>query len=218
MKLAALALVAAACGDNLRPPPDALIVVPDAAGMPDLTLIAAQMNGTVTVTDTDFAAGACELVEGCIGDIGTRRLLRFDTVTANLGTADLDLGQVPPPGVSAGIFVWSPCHMHHHVMGFADYELSDASGAVATTGHKQGFCIEDDEQILQEGPSHGFNCNVQGITRGWADSYGKGLPCQWVDITDVVPGTYTLTVTVDASGILPDSNPDDNSWSTSVTF
>ncbi len=216
MKLAVLALVAAACGDNSRPPIDA--VVPDAPGMPDLTLVAAQMDGTVAITDTDFTADACELVEGCIGDIGTRRLLRFDTVTANLGTADLDLGQVPPPGVSAGIFVWSPCHMHHHVMGFADYELSDATGAVTTTGHKQGFCIEDDEQIQQDGPSHGFNCNLQGITRGWADSYGKGLPCQWVDITDVAPGTYTLTVTVDASGILPDSNPDDNSWTTSVTF
>jgi len=218
VKLVALALVAAACGDNLRPRVDAISVEPDApAGLPDLTLVAAQMDGTVTITDTDFTADACELVEGCIGDMGTRRLLRFDTVTANIGTADLVLGPVPPPGVSAGIFVWSPCHMHHHVMGYADYELSDGNGIVAT-GHKQGFCIEDDEQILQDGPSHGFNCNVQGITRGWADSYGKGLPCQWVDITDVVPGTYTLTVTVDATGILLDSNPDDNSWTTSVTF
>jgi hypothetical protein len=209
VRLAVLVVVAAGCGDNLP--------APDVLGMPDLTLVASQMDGTIAITDDEFALGACEMVEGCINDIGLRRLLRFDTVTANIGTADLDLGQVPPAGVSDGIFVWSPCHMHHHVMGFASYSLSDAGGVVAT-GHKQGFCIEDDEQILQEGPSHGFNCNIQGITRGWADAYSKGLPCQWVDITDVLPGTYTLTVVIDASGILPDSNPDDNLWSTTVTL
>jgi hypothetical protein len=210
MALQSCALVcAAACHDHARPAPDAIL-------LPDLAAIAADMDGTVIVEDMNFDTDACELVEQCIGAAGSRRLLRFTTSVGNVGNADLDLGPVPPPGVSSGIFVWSQCHMHHHVMGFADYTLSNAAGVV-TTGHKQGFCIEDDEQLEPLEPAH-YTCTLQGISIGWADVYDRGLPCQWIDVTDVPSGTYTLTVTVDASGLLPDSNPYNNVWMTTVTL
>ena len=206
-------LVVAACGDNLY--------VVDAAPPkppPDLALVTAEMTGTTVIADTTFTAQSCEVVEGCIVAPGTRRLLRFATVTENIGAGDLVLGAVPPPGVSEGIFVWSPCHMLHHIVGYADYELRDATGVV-TTGHKQGFCLEDDEQVdPAQGPSHGYNCSLQGLSPGWADVYGNGLPCQWVDITGVASGTYTLRVVIDASGVLGDSNRDNNEWTTTVTF
>jgi hypothetical protein len=212
-------VVVAACGDDRAPPVDAAIdAAIDAPLLPDLALVAAQMDGTTVVTDTMFAPDACELVEGCIGAAGLRRLLRFATVTENRGPGDLDLGPVPPPGVSAGIFVWSPCHMHHHVAGYASYELRDASSGVVMGGHKQAFCLEDDEQVEPLGPTHGYHCNVQGISPGWADVYGNGLPCQWLDITDVAPGTYTLHVAIDGTGVLPDADPTNNEWSTSVAF
>src|SRR6478735_2747201 len=113
----ALVLVAA-CGDNVRVALDAPssrdVMTSDAQpGQPDLTLVAAEMDGTLLITNDTFAATDCEIVEGCVNAVGTRRFLRFDTVTANIGAADLVLGPVPPPGVSEGIFVWSPCHMHH---------------------------------------------------------------------------------------------------------
>src|SRR5690242_11982356 len=101
--------------------------------MPDLALMGAEMDGTALVTNDTFAADSCEVVEGCIAAPGTRRLLRFDTVTANIGTADLDLGPTPPAGVSSGIFVWSPCHMHHHVAGYADFSLLD-NGTLIVAG------------------------------------------------------------------------------------
>ena len=199
-----------ACGQPAHhPEPD--------AGAPELALVTAQMEGTTLVTNMDFAPDACELVEACIGAPGTRRLLHFATVVTNAGTADLVLGPVPPAGESDGIYVWSPCHMHHHVMGFADYELRDSTGVVAA-GHKQGFCIEDDEQITPRGPSHGYNCGDMGISVGWADAYDTTKPCQWIDITDVPTGTYELRVIVDQSGVLPDADPSNNTWSTSVTF
>jgi hypothetical protein len=210
--LAVLVLVAA-CGDNVT----ARDAPGEPAPMPELALVTSQMDGTAMVTNTDFAADACELVEGCIGAPGTRRLLRFATVTANLGTADLVLGPVPPDGVSDGIYVWSPCHAHHHVAGYADYELRDGGGVVAT-GRKQGFCIEDDEQVVPLGPSHGYDCRNMGISIGWADAYDVSKPCQWIDITDVVSGSYELRVTVDASGVLADSDPTNNTWSATVTF
>ena len=167
------------------------------------------MEGTVLITDDSFSGSDCEIVEGCVGGPGTRRLLRFDTVTENVGTADLDLGPVPPPGVSSGIYVWSPCHMHHHVQGFADYVVTDGSGGVVAVGRKQGFCIEDSEQV-EAVPSHGYTCNHQGITPGWADVYSRYTACQWVDVTGVPSGTYTLSVTVDGSGALPDDDLSNN--------
>ncbi len=209
---AAIAITLAACGDNSARPDAAIDVA-----APELALVTAQMDGTQMITNTDFAPGACELVEGCIGAAGTRRLLRFATVTENRGNADLILGPIPPLGTSDGIYVWSPCHMHHHVAGYADYELRDGSGVVAA-GHKQGFCIEDDEQVIPLGPSHGYNCTSMGISIGWADAYDAAKPCQWIDITDVVSGTYELRVTIDPTGVLPDSDPGNNRWSATVTL
>lgn len=193
----------AACGDNLT--------------APDLALVPAQMDGTVLVTDTAFAADDCEVVEQCVDAPGTRRLLRFATVTENVGDVALDLGPTPPAGEDGGIFVWSPCHMHHHVAGYADYVLRDATGIVVH-GRKQAFCLEDDAQVEPRGPSKGFHCTHQGISPGWADVYGNALACQWLDITNVAPGTYTLEVEIDRSGILLDADRTNNAWSTPVSF
>jgi len=206
-------IVATSCGDNLHPPADA---APPA--MPDLAVVASQMDGSALVIDQTFAPDDCAIAEGCIAMPGPRRLVIFDTVTENVGNADLVLGQVPPPGVSSGIFVWSECHMHHHVIGYADYELLDAVSNVVTTGHKQGFCLEDDEQVQPLGPSHGYNCHFQGLSIGWADVYDRALPCQWIDVTDVPTGTYTLRVTIDETGVLPDADPSNNVWMTSVAL
>ena len=119
-----LALAIGACGDNIRPIPA------DATELPDLAVVPGQMTGTEAITTASFDGSSCEVVEGCVDAVGERRLLSFATVTENRGTADLNLGPVPPPGVSSGIFVWSPCHMHHHVMGYANFDLLDASGDV----------------------------------------------------------------------------------------
>jgi hypothetical protein len=217
----------AACGDNRTPevdsdaPPDlatdASVVDSDApaGALPDLTLIAAQMNNSVVVTQDVFLPNSCEVLEQCVGASGTRKLLRFDTVTANLGTADLDLGVPPPAGTSDAVFTWSPCHGHHHVTGYAVYELRDDQDVVLS-GHKQAFCLQDIQQIRPGAPSHGFNCGKQGMSAGWADIYGRALSCQWIDITDVPSGTYTLRVHVNPSGMLPDSDLANNEYTLSV--
>ena len=185
-------------------------------GLPDLTLLTSEMDGTVVVLDQTFAPGACEIVEGCVAAAGSRHLVSFATATENIGSADLDLGPVPADGVTSGYYVWSTCRMRHIVENFADYQISNGSGVVAA-GHKQAFCIEDSEQV-DPVVSHGFDCNHQGITSGWADIYGSSTPCQWIDVTDLPSGTYTLSVTVDAEGSLPDSNPTNNTWTTTVSF
>jgi hypothetical protein len=186
-------------------------VLPDAGpGTPDIQLIASEMVNTVHVTTDYFGADACELVEGCIGAQGNRRLLRFDTVTANLGTADLVMGPVPPDGVSTDTYVWSACHHHHHVTGYADYQLLGSGGVVAS-GHKQAFCLEDLERQRATAPDQPkFSCASQGIQAGWADVYSGDLPCQWIDVTGVPPGQYTLRISINPSQQILESNYDND--------
>ncbi len=201
---ALVACAAVACGDNEHP------VLVD-AGIPDLAVVPAQMTGTEVVSTASFGETDCEVVEGCVDAVGERRLLAFSAVTENRGTANLDLGPVPPPGVSSGIFVWSPCHMHHHVIGYASFDLLDATGAVVVTGRKQAFCLEDDEQIVP-GRRPTFTCTLQGISIGWADVYAADLACEWIDVTAVPSGTYTVRVAIDPDAQFPDSDRSNNVW------
>ena len=244
--VAAVAAVAA-CGDNRAVPdarraldaarlptdaPPALVIDapaaapvdaykhPDAGptpGPPDLQLVSSKMDHTLVITEDTFTAADCEVAEACVGGTGLRRLLRFDAVIANLGIGDLVMGEPPPPGVSNDVFQWSACHMHHHVNGFAGYALSDASGTVVT-GRKNAFCLMDSERIVPGAPTDAYTCDFQGISVGWADLYSRYLPCQWLDITDVPSGTYTLTVTVNPNGLIEETDTTNNTWSRSVTF
>ncbi len=186
-------------------------------GLPDLVLVGPEIAGTPFVATEYFGPDACELAEGCIGAAGVRRLLRFDAVTANQGTADLVLGATPPPGVSNGVFVWSACHQHHHVPGFEDYALV-GPGGVITAGHKQAYCLRDDEREQAGAPSQGYGCTFQGISAGWADVYQTTLPCQWIDVTGVAPGIYTLRITVNPTQKFPESDVTNDVFETQVVL
>ncbi|HEY5938665.1 MAG TPA: lysyl oxidase family protein [Kofleriaceae bacterium] len=213
--LFSLVALAGACGDDRLGPVDTPADQPP--GLPDLALVGAEMDGTVIITQDTFLAGACEVVEGCVGATGTRRLLRFDTVTANIGTADLEVGVPPADGVDGGVFVWSGCHMHHHVTGYATYELRDATGTVLG-GHKQAFCLQDLQQVRAGAPSQGFSCARQGLSAGWGDVYNRSLPCQWIDVTTVPAGSYTLRVVINPERSLADEDPGNNEWTLEVSI
>jgi hypothetical protein len=172
---------------------------------------------TLTLTKP-FAADDCAVTEGCVGASGRRRLLRFATVTANLGSGDLIVGMPPPPGESNDVFQWSPCHMHHHVANYASYELLDQAGTTVITGRKQAFCLEDVEQVQPGAPATGYSCGDQGISRGWADVYSRYLPCQWIDVTGVPLGNYTLRVVVNPLHTLPESDTTNNVFTVGVTI
>jgi hypothetical protein len=207
-------VVLVACGDNRlapidAPPVDARI---DAPPVPvDLTLIADQMTPSIQVVEEAFTATSCAVVEQCVGGPGLRKLLKFDTVTANIGQTDLVVGVPPAPGVDQAPFTWSTCHMHHHLAGYAIYELLDANGVVLG-GHKQAFCLQDIQQVRAGASSNGYHCNNQGLTAGWADVYSRTLPCQWIDVTGVAPGTYTLRIRINPDGTLPDADPSNNEY------
>jgi hypothetical protein len=207
VRSALLALVAA-CGDNLA--------IEDAAPLPDLQFVPQRMTSWTIATPT-FRDPDCEVVEQCVAGPGTRRILQFNTVTANRGAADLRLGRPPPDGQSDATFQWSSCHKHHHYAGYVDYELIGPAGR-ALVASKRAFCLQDNEQVQPGAASSGFSCQDQGISRGWADSYTIDLPCQFVDVTDVPPGAYTLRLEVNPAHALPESDYTNNVFTFDVTL
>jgi hypothetical protein len=63
------------------------------------------------------------------------------------------------------------------------------------------------------GPEEGQfeSCNTnQGISAGWADLYGRELPCQFVVIDGVPDGTYVLRSTTNAQRVVAESDYADN--------
>lgn len=138
----------------------------------------------------NVGVNSCELIEMCVGGTGVRNVLRFNTFTPNVGSRDMAMGV---PSNHPDLFHYSDCHNHYHFDHYAAYELLDETGVVAT-GHKQAFCLIDLQPWAWLDDPGQFDCGNQGISRGYADVYGSYLPCQWIDVTDVPPGTYTLRI------------------------
>ncbi len=160
-----------------------------------------------------FLATSCDVLEGCTMP-GRRRLLRFDLTTPNLGDGDLVLGPPVVEGRAQPGFEWGECHGHFHFSGYADYRLVALDGREVARGHKQAFCLEDTDRARVGGPllsdAERFNCDRQGIHAGWQDVYGRGLDCQYVDITDVPAGRYRIRATVNPEGRIAESDYSNN--------
>ena len=112
--------------------------------------------------------------------------------------------------------VWEPedGHDHWHMKHAARYSLWSADRmAMVAPAMKVGFCLIDLQRVDSHGPgsrvytlSDNDFCAqgnsqvpslVEGISAGWRDVYVRDLAFQWVDVTDVQPGTYWLRSEVD---------------------
>lgn len=154
---------------------------------------------------------ACELSEEkCVTGSGWRRLLAFATSDENVGARTLDIGAVnyyltgnKTLNDQYHIFEYSSCHEHYH---FAHYGSFSFGGDQATTA-KRGFCLQSTDRFSNHELSPLNNpysgCEYQGVEVGWVDQYKAGLPCQWVDVTDVDTSAGPVTKPLGFS-----SNPD----------
>lgn len=187
---------------------------PDCPQAPDLVT-----RQDVLLSSLEFTSlnnpDACAVEEGCLRGLGTRDIIRFTTYIENQGDADYYIGPSPDDITTPSTqFVWDPCHNHWHYLGYADYILFDANGLRIPIGSKTGFCVLD----LVCGPNANaqYGCVDMGISAGCGDIYDASLPCQWIDITDLPAGDYTLVLRVNW-----DKSPDltgrveanyDNNW------
>ena len=185
-------------------------------GKPDFTVDPQRFVAQMEIVDRLFETGDCELEEGTVGGTGYRRLLRFDTVIINSGDGDLVLGDPSDPNNPYhDNFFFAECHGHYHNEGFADYKLLNPDGSVATPGHKQAFCLEDNLRYSNDTGKRQFvTCSYQGLSSGYGDWYYKQLSGQWIDITGVPEGDYIVEVTVNAIGLFDEG---ENRYPNTVT-
>jgi hypothetical protein len=188
-----------------------LLSVSRAAGV---DLIAWQPALQPYISEETFSESDCEVQEG-MTTAGTHTLLRFNTETRNIGASDL----VMPSPVNNPAFEFAECHGHYHFKGFARYRLLDSAGLEVATGRKVSFCLLD---LSRWDPKANrisrFTCEEQGIQSGWADIYDSGLPGQWIDITGLSPGAYTLEVTMNPEHVLPESDYSNNTATVGVVI
>lgn len=172
-------------------------------------------------------------------DAGGRSTLRFGATTWNAGTGPLELaaGEVEtgsgklrvyqvvyqtvgaPVLRFAGAFEYHPAHNHMHFNDYALYTLQpvNASGGSLRTGAKTTFCILDTYAVnatLPGAPGRAFytTCgrDLQGMSVGWADTYGPDLAGQEIDFTANADGIYQLKIEVDPKKVLLETNENDN--------
>lgn len=121
-------------------------------------------------------------------------------------------------------------HNHWHLRAAMRYALfNSAKTAEVAPSQKVGFCLADSEHTDGFGPtasaysqsSTGPNrfCEfgnptapqvTMGISAGWRDIYSAGVSFQWVDVSDVAPGSYWLAAEADPGNVIIDANPSNN--------
>ncbi len=157
---------------------------------PDLAVDANQLETSMYADVLTVGQTNCYISEGCLSGYGLRRLIRFDTHIRNIGNLDYYIGS-PDTGTQ---FVFDACHGHWHYRGYAEYLVYDQNHQPINQGFKNGFCVLDLE--CSGGGTAKFGCGNMGISVGCGDIYNAGLDCQWIDITDIDTGNYTLVVRV----------------------
>ena len=188
--------------------------------LPDLDA-AAPYNLVVSTSRGRFLLG----FESAADNIGSGPLL-VDGARSNRGTPNMRVTQrvrlsdgserrYPAGGVLR--YVDSADHSHWHLLPFMRYELRGAKAAgSAQRDRKTGFCLGDryetDElRRLAGEPPEGVlvgDCGrsepellrvEEGISVGYGDNYRPNLEGQYLDVTDLPAGRYTLVHRVNGS-------------------
>eukprot|EP00794_Sanderia_malayensis_P020028 gene20028-21991_t len=185
---------------------------------PDIVMDIKAMQPSIKVNTWHLRDLKCSMEENCLAKTAyarnafidpkanLRRLLVFTSRILNRGTATFR------PNRAKEQWEWHSCHKHYHSMEyFAQYDVIDFHGRRVAEGHKASFCLEDTG--CDYGAMKMYNCTDkgdQGISVGCADNYSNAIDCQWVDITDIKDGNYSLMVHINPKGGVVESDYDNN--------
>ncbi|CAG9819265.1 unnamed protein product [Phaedon cochleariae] len=185
----------------------------------DLIIDHVELMRTAHLQDQPMFFLQCAMEENCVAStayevqkdnpawhLETRRLLRFTAKIFNAGTADFR------PAVPKHLWEWHMCHMHYHSMEvFATFNIYNSTGQRVAEGHKASFCLEDNQCMPGVKPVFACaNYGDQGISVNCSDIYKYTVDCQWVDISDLDPGKYTMKVAVNPEFKVPEMSFENN--------
>ncbi|XP_058056136.1 lysyl oxidase homolog 3A-like [Anopheles bellator] len=187
--------------------------------MADLAFDHVEMEQTLHLEDRLMYLLQCAMEENCVASqaydiqrenpnwhLETRRLLKFTARVLNTGTADFR------PHIPKHLWEWHLCHMHYHSMEvFATFDVIDGAGRRVAEGHKASFCLEDNQCLAGVEPRYACaNYGDQGISVNCSDIYRHNIDCQWVDISELDFGEYTLKVSINPEFKVPEMRFDNN--------
>jgi len=179
----------------------------------NISLVPNTTAGTHTLrfstTSWNSGTGALQLEAGSV-DTGSGKQQVFQRIFNDDGSSTLHF---------CGWFEWHPAHNHFHFDNYALYSLQpiNAPGGSLRTGQKTTFCVMDTNLIdgsLPGSPSSAYynTCGnqIQGMSVGWADTYGANLAGQEIDFTDNANGIYQLKIGIDPGKLIVEANENDN--------
>ena len=158
---------------------------------PDLEISQEEFSRSIYL-DSLVVEDFCLLEEECVTGTGKRDIIRFTTLISNVGDADYIVGN---PDVNPIGFSIENCHEHWHRLGYAEYLLFEMGGQPIPLGFKNGFCLLD-IACSNENTIPKYTCDYMGISAGCFDIYDSSVECQWLDVTDVPDGNYTMVARI----------------------
>ena len=126
-----------------------------------------------------------------------------------------------------GCMIYHPAHSHWHFQDFSLYVLrQESTGLVAGRSVKVSFCVIDTDHLFpgyrgSPGSSYygGDGCgpsSVEGMSIGWADTYGASLAGQSLVISGLPPASYCLISRADPVDRLHEANEANNGRATRI--
>lgn len=171
-------------------------VKPEPPKLPDLRLVALDSEDSVSFRQQIVIDESCEVLDGCAKETGSRALMGVEFTMRNDGTAPLDIGSP----WDADIFESSQCDQAY-IPGLFTAELRDSSDRVVSRGSMATKCIKAD--------NGSFTCGSQGLGMNEASTQPQGA-CNFLDVTGLEEGEYTIRVTVNPEHKISESNYDNN--------
>ena len=117
-------------------------------------------------------------------------------------------------------------HNHWHVRDLEQYVLESQNGQTRRYGEKHGFCFWDNyryDTTLPDYPSDAFytgsnSCRtltdgtvLMGLSIGWGDRYPATIVDQYINISGLPAGEYTVTATADWANWFAETDENNNS-------
>ncbi|XP_037912970.1 lysyl oxidase homolog 3B [Hermetia illucens] len=195
--------------------------------LPDLMFDHIELEQSTHLEDKAMFYLQCAMEENCVANeayeiqkendawhLETRRLLKFTVRVMNVGNTDFR------PSIPKHLWEWHMCHMHYHSMEvFATYDIFDANNVKVAQGHKASFCLEDNQCLPGIEPRYACaNYGDQGISVNCSDIYRYNIDCQWVDITEMDFGDYTLKIAVNPEFKVAEMSFDNNAAICKLTY
>jgi hypothetical protein len=171
---------------------------------------------------------------------GGERRLRFQTIMTNEGAGPLEVrgqrGALSEPHLRTEQAIYdtdggvrlvdnralmeyaSDGHDHWHIQGVMLYQLWSDDGATKR-GTKVGFCFLDSVRMFGSTPrtytmpmcgDRGDMSIRMGLSVGWGDDYPANFAFQWIDISALTPGDYTVQARADEQNWYVESDENNN--------